>query len=107
MLCAAQVCFARDLAIVANKSNAIATVTAAELEKLLKLSVSSWPDGKKVKIFMTDPGSMESKTIFPRVYKITAAEIEALAEAHKADIQIVGSDDIVLTMVDKDRKSVV
>ena len=57
-------------------------------------------DGKKVKIFMTDPGSLESKTILPRVYKITPAEIKALADAHKADIQVVGSDDIVLTMVD-------
>ncbi|MGC2477762.1 MAG: hypothetical protein WA485_25715 [Candidatus Sulfotelmatobacter sp.] len=100
ILCAAQVCFARDLAIVANKSNATSTVTAAELEKFLKLGVTNWPDGKKVKIFLTDPGSVESKTILPRVYKITPAEIKALADAHKADIQIVGSDDIVLTMVD-------
>lgn len=100
ILCAAQVCFARDLAIVANKSNGTSTVTAAELEKLLKLGVTNWPDGKKVKIFLTDPGSVESKTILPRVYKITPAEIKAMADAHKADIQIVGSDDIVLTMVD-------
>lgn len=100
ILCAAQVCFARDLAIVANKSNATSTVTAAELEKFLKLGVTNWPDGKKVKIFLTDPGSVESKTILPRVYKITPAEIKAMADAHKADIQIVGSDDIVLTMVD-------
>lgn len=100
ILCAAQFGFARDLAIVANKSNATSTVTAAELEKLLKLNVSNWPDGKKVKIFLTDPGSVESKTILPRAYKISAAEIKGLAEAHKADIQIVSSDDIVLTMVD-------
>lgn len=100
ILCAAQLCFARDLAVVVNKSNATATLTAAELEKLLKLGISSWPDGKKVKIFLTDPGSAETRTILQRAYKITPVEIKSLADAHKSDIQIVSSDDIVLTMVD-------
>lgn len=96
---AAQLSFARDLAIVINKANAASTVTAADLEKLLKLG-SPWPDGKKVKIFLTDPNSAETKNILPRAYKITPAEIKSLADAHKAEIQIVGSDDLVLTMVD-------
>jgi len=96
---AAQLSFARDLAIVINKANAASTVTAADLEKLLKLS-SPWPDGKKVKIFLTDPNSAETRNILPHAYKMTAAEIKSLVEAHKADIQIVGSDDLVLTMVD-------
>lgn len=100
ILCAAQLCFARDLAIVVNKSNSTSKISAPDLEKLLKLDVASWPDGKKVKIFLTDPDSLESKTILQRAYKVTSAEIKALADAHKADIQIVGSDDIVLTMVD-------
>lgn len=100
ILCVAQLCFARDLAIVANKRNGTSTVTAAELEKLLKLGTANWPDGKKVRIFLTDPGSVDSKTILPRAYKISPAEIKALADAHKTEIQIVGSDDVVLTMVD-------
>src|SRR5215469_1913959 len=96
---AAQLSFARDLAVIVNKANAASTVTAADLEKLLKLS-SPWPDGKKVKIFLTDPNSAETRNILPHAYKMTAAEIKSLVEAHKADIQIVGSDDLVLTMVD-------
>jgi len=96
---AAQLSFARDLAVVINKANAASTVTASDLEKLLKLD-SSWPDGKKVKIFLTDPSSAETKTILPHAYKMTAAEIKSLADAHKAEIQIVSSDDVVLTMVD-------
>jgi hypothetical protein len=100
ILCAAQLCFARDLAIVVNKGNSTSTISAPDLEKLLKLELPSWPDGKKVKIFLTDPGSVESRTTLPRVYKITPAEIRALADAHKADIQIVNSDDIVLAMID-------
>lgn len=95
----AQLSFARDLAVIINKANAASTVTAADLEKLLKLS-APWPDGKKVKIFLTDPNSAETKNVLPHVYKITPAEIKSLADAHKANIQILSSDDLVLTMVD-------
>jgi len=96
---AAQLSFARDLAVIVNKANAASTVTAADLEKLLKLS-SPWPDGKKVKIYVTDPNSAETRNILPRAYKLTPAEIKSLADAHKAEILIVSSDDVVLTMVD-------
>jgi ABC-type phosphate transport system substrate-binding protein len=104
VLCAAPLCLARDLAIVVNKSNATSNVTAAELEKLLKTTVQSWPDGKRIKIFLTDPnsghGSADDKMILQRAYKMKPEEIKSFADAHKADIQVVGSDEIVLTMVD-------
>jgi hypothetical protein len=96
---AAQLSFARDLAVIINKANATSTLSAADLEKLLKLG-SSWPDGKKVKIYLTNPDSAEARNILPRAYKITAADIKSLADAHRAEIQIVSSDDVVLTMVD-------
>lgn len=87
------------MAIVVNKSNPAASVSSADLEKFLKAATPNWADGKKVKVFLTDPGSAETRTILPRIYKMTAAEIKSLADAHKADIQVVASDDIVLTMV--------
>lgn len=103
-LLAAPYCSARDLAIVVNKSNATSNVTAAELEKLLKATLQNWPDGKRVKVFLTDPagsqGSADSRMILQRVYKMKPGEIQSLADAHKADIQVVGSDEVVLTMVD-------
>jgi ABC-type phosphate transport system substrate-binding protein len=112
-LLAATLCPARDLAIVVNKTNAISNVSAAELEKLLKAAVPNWPDGKKVKVFLTDPGFSKpglSKStskpspadvsmILERAYKMKPEEIKNLADAHKADIQLVGSDEVVLTMV--------
>src|SRR5215469_3311633 len=88
VLLAATLCQARDLAIVINKSNATASVTGAELEKLLKAGTPNWPDGKKVKIFLTDPGSSDSKTILQRVYKMAPAEIRSLLDAHKAEVQV-------------------
>jgi ABC-type phosphate transport system substrate-binding protein len=99
-LLTAPLCMARDLAIVVNKSNATSKVTAAELEKLLKASVQNWPDGSKVKVFLTDPNSGDTKTILQRVYKMKPEEIKSLLDAHKADIKVVGSDETVLSMVD-------
>jgi ABC-type phosphate transport system substrate-binding protein len=93
-------CHARDLAIVANKSNAASNLTAAEVEKLLKAGIQSWPDGKKIKIFLTAPDSTDNRTILEHACKLKLEEIKSLASAHKADIQVVGSDDVVLMMVD-------
>ena len=97
----ATLCQARDLAIVVNKSNTTVSVTGVELEKLLKAGTPNWPDGKKVKIFLTDPASADNKTILQRVYKMAPAEIKTLLDAHKAEIQVVGSDDLVLMMVNE------
>jgi len=118
-LLAATLCPARDLAIIVNKSNTTTNVSAAELEKLLKAAVPNWPDGKRVKVFLTDPGFSKSgssksgvgnsasqqgpadlRMILQRAYKMKPEEIKSLADAHKADIQVVSSDEIVLTMVD-------
>jgi ABC-type phosphate transport system substrate-binding protein len=99
VLFSATLCQARDLAVVVNKSNSTASVSTADLQKLLKAATPSWPDGRKVRIFLTDPGSGENKSILQRFYEMAPAEIKSLADAHKADVQIVGSDEIVLTMV--------
>ena len=99
ILLAAPLCQARDLAIVVNKSNATSTLSAADLEKLLKAGVQNWPDGKKIKIFLTDPGSPDNRMILERAWKVKPEEIKGLLNAHKAEIQVVGSDEVVLTMV--------
>lgn len=93
-------CLARDFAVIVNKNNGTTAVSAAELEKLLKAGVPNWPDGKRVKIFLTDPGTGDARMILQRVYKLKPEEIKSLVDTHKTEIQIVGSDDLVLTMVD-------
>jgi ABC-type phosphate transport system substrate-binding protein len=99
MVLATPLCEARDLAVIVNSSNATSKVTATELEKLLKTSAQNWPDGKRVKVFLTDPSSVDNKMILQRLYKMRAEEIKNLVDTHKMDIQLVGSDDVVLTMV--------
>lgn len=99
VLLAVPLCMARDLAIVVNKANPTSSVTAVDLEKVLK-AAEPWPDGRKVKVFLTDPDSAERKTLLQRAYKTTPLEIMRIIESHKADIQIVASDEVVLMMVD-------
>ncbi len=101
VLLAGPLCHARDLAVIVNKNNAATKVSAAELEQLLKATVQTWPDGKKVRIFLTDPGTADSRQILSRAFKMKADEIKSLIDSHKAEIQIVGSDELVLTMVDQ------
>ena len=100
ILLAAPLCAARDLAVIVNQDNPSATVTPAELEKILKISTPSWPSGSRVKVILTDPSSPDNRTLLQRAYKLSPEEIRNLANAHRPEIQIVASDDLVLTMVE-------
>ena len=100
VLFAAALCQARDLAVVVNKSNTATKLTGVELEKLLKAGIQNWPGGKKIRIFLTDPDAPANQPILQRALKVKPAEIKNLAGAHRAEIQVVGSDEVVLTMVD-------
>ena len=99
VLFAAPLCQARDLAVIVNPQNATSSVTASELQKLLTAAVQKWPDGRSVKVFLTDPGSAYNGTILQRLYKLGPEEMKSFVDAHKADIQVVASDEVVLTMV--------
>ena len=99
VLFAAPLCLARDLAIIVEKSNATSSVTGVELEKLFKAVVQKWPDGKRVRVYLTDPGSAANRMILQRHYKLTPDELKSFVDTHKADIQVVSSDEIVLTLV--------
>jgi ABC-type phosphate transport system substrate-binding protein len=95
----APLCQARDLAIVVNKSNTASKLTAAELENLLKARVQNWPDGKKIKIFLTNPDSPENRIILEHACKVKSEDIKSVVASRKADVQVVDSDEIVLMMV--------
>ena len=99
VLFAAPLCLARDLAIIVEKSNTTSSVTGVELEKLFKAVVQKWPDGKRVRVYLTDPGSAANRMILQRLYKLTPDEMKSFVDTHKADIQVASSDEIVLTLV--------
>ena len=99
ILLAVPLCLARDLAVIVDKGNNSSAVTAAELEKLLKVVQPEWPNGKKVKVILSDPSSSDTAVILQRIYKMPPDKIKSFLDAHKAEIEVAGSDDVVLKLV--------
>jgi len=91
--------FTRDLAVIVDKGNDSSKVTAAELEKLLKIVQQEWPNGKKVKLILRDPTSSGASVILQRVYKMPPEKIKSFLDVHKADVQVASSDELVLKLV--------
>ena len=69
---------AKDLALVANKSNHLVDVTLPELIKICKGQTSHWPDGKAVSFVTRDPASPEMKLVLEKIYGLPKEEVEAL-----------------------------
>ncbi len=94
--------FARDIAMVVNKSSANKTVAAADINKMLK-GTKKWPDGKDLVIVMKDPTAAEMKVVIQKLFGQTPAEFKATVEsANKTKKVFVfqASDDAIIKTVD-------
>ena len=96
---------ARDLALVANKANAVNAISLADLVKVSKAQTNRWPDGKAVTLVMRAPSAPEMKLFVEKVYGMTESEVtELVATAnhgrtnHPA-IVVVSSDDELVNRV--------
>jgi len=96
LLLAAPFCAARDVAIIADQSTAASALTGKELSKLIK--TAKWPDGRKLMLFLKDPGSPDGKLFLDKGCNMTASELKSLAETSKT-VVFLGSDDQVLQAV--------
>ncbi|MGA8150252.1 MAG: substrate-binding domain-containing protein [Terriglobales bacterium] len=91
---------AKDIALIANKSNHVADVTAPELAKICKGQMSRWPDGKAVSLVTRDPASPEMKLVLEKVYELQKEEVTALIVA--ANHNRISHPAIVLADSDQD-----
>jgi ABC-type phosphate transport system substrate-binding protein len=78
VLVAASLASARDLALVANKSNPVGAVTLADLIKVCKAQSNRWPDGKPVTFVMRAPSTPEMKVVLDKVYGMSESEVSGL-----------------------------
>lgn len=92
-------CAARDIAVIVDKTNAAASLSTSDLTKLLKSTTKTWPDGKKVTIFLSDPTSADMKVVVQKVYGMSADAVKAFAESHHGEVIVVSSDELVLKAV--------
>lgn len=96
--------WARDLALVAHKSNPAKNVTLADLTKMVKGATKKWPDGKDISFVIKDPSAAEMKLAAQKVYGMTIEELKALIvtlnQARKNTVLIVTSDDVLIKTVE-------
>jgi ABC-type phosphate transport system substrate-binding protein len=69
---------ARDLALVSNKSNAVGTITLAELARICKAQTNRWPDGKPVTFVMRAPAVPAMKVVLEKIYGMSESEVSGL-----------------------------
>ncbi len=69
---------ARDLALVANKSNAVGAITLPELVRVCKAENNRWPDGKPVTFVMRSPSAPEMKVVLEKIYGMSESEVNGL-----------------------------
>jgi hypothetical protein len=70
--------WARDLALVSNKSNAVSAITLTDLVKICKAQTNRWPDGKPVTFVMRSPSVPAMKVVLAKVYGMSESEVNDL-----------------------------
>ena len=78
VLISASLASARDLALVSNKSNAVGTITLAELARICKAQTNRWPDGKPVTFVMRAPAVPAMKVVLEKIYGMSESEVSGL-----------------------------
>jgi ABC-type phosphate transport system substrate-binding protein len=78
VLISASLASARDLALVSNKTNAVGTITLAELVKVCKAQTNHWPDGKPVTFVMRSPSVPAMKVVLEKIYGMSEREVDGL-----------------------------
>ena len=96
---------ARDLAVVSNKANSLATISLPDLVKVCKAQTNRWPDGKPVTLIMRAPSSPEMKLFLEKVYELPEVQVKELitaanhGRANHPAIMIVESDEDLVSKV--------
>jgi len=97
--------WARDVALVSNKSNAINGLAMAELTKMCKGETARWQDGKPVRVVMRKPSLAEMKLVLEKVYGASESETMQMiaaanhARANHPAVVVVDTDQDVLNQV--------
>jgi ABC-type phosphate transport system substrate-binding protein len=105
MVASTSLAAARDLALVANKTNTVSALSLADLVKVSKAQTNKWPDGKPVTLVMRAPSSEEMKVFVEKVYGMPERDVDELIASanhgrggHPA-IVLVNSDDELVNRV--------
>lgn len=93
-------CEAKHMAVVVNKSNTTANVSAVDLSKIFQANTRRWADGKNITVVLRDISSPDTQEALQRLYKMTLSELRAFMESHKSSFITVDSDEALLKIVE-------
>lgn len=99
-LCLAGSCFARQVAVVVDKTNNVGGLSSSDLAKVFKCDKVKWPDGKTVVLVLRDPSTPEMRTAVEKLYHMKPEDLKALLAAHRQTVLIVGSEEELLKSVE-------
>lgn len=97
---------ARQLALVADTTNATANVASSELVKIFNAHTRTWPDGRPITIVLRDPSSIDMQLVLRKLFNMTSDQARVFVEAHKGIIIVADSDDAVIHLVSSTRGAV-
>jgi hypothetical protein len=99
LLACAPLGWARDIAVVANKTTPDRSISLVELVKMVKGATKKWADGRPVVIVMKDPSSAEMRIVVQKVFGMTPDEVKAIIAANKESLIVADSDDMLIRIV--------
>jgi hypothetical protein len=92
-------CFAHHMAVVVNKDNHVADVTASHLAHICRLEARKWPDGKDVMLVLHRESAGELVTL-QHLTRMSESELKAFMVSHKDTLTLADSDADVLRIVE-------
>ncbi|HLW53189.1 MAG TPA: substrate-binding domain-containing protein [Candidatus Angelobacter sp.] len=99
IVCVSVPVFAHHIAVVAPKDNGTDAITTAQLVKILKSEMRSWPDGSNV-VVVISKNSPTTLQVLERVCNLSEMEVKALIAAHPSSFIQAESDAALLTIVE-------
>src|SRR2546421_12503700 len=92
--------YGSHMAVVVDKGNPTADVSASDLTKLLQNNTKAWPTGKKVVIVLRDLPSADTELALRRLLNLSSSEVKDFMTAHKGSIVTANSDESLLKIVE-------
>jgi ABC-type phosphate transport system substrate-binding protein len=97
---------AKQLAIVAEKSNPATNLSAAELTQIFLTKTRAWPDGTPVTVVVRETSSVDMQLVIRRVFHMTAVEARTFVEAHHGEVVVADSDEAMIRLVSTTRGAI-
>jgi len=92
-------CFAHHMAVVVNKGNGVAEVSATHLSRIFRLETKKWQDGTDIVLVLHKASSGEMLTL-EHLNHMSSNELKSFISSHQEAFTTVDSDEDVLRSVE-------